>query len=113
MRQDEGPAGRRGGALDDLVGGMGDIDDDPEPVARAHHLDAKIGEAVMHRVFGLNVAEFVGPVMHELQVPQPELPPRFLNAIDVAACDSVAGPLRDVPIEADQVGFGFWAENDL
>ena len=37
----------------------------------------------------------------------------FLDAIEIAACDPVAGAFRDVLIEADQVGFGFGAENDI
>ena len=49
---------------------MRGVDDDPEPVAGTDHLGAKIGQATMHRRFGLDVAEVIDPVMRQLQVAQ-------------------------------------------
>ena len=63
---------------------MRHVDDDAEPIAAADDLGAGGREAAMDGVLGLDVAEFVDPVMRQLQVA--ELPARvgFVDPVRVA-----------------------------
>ena len=58
------------GALDEIVGTVCGIDDDPEPVAGADHLGAKVGQSAMHRRCGLDVTKIIDTVMSQLEVAQ-------------------------------------------
>jgi hypothetical protein len=60
-----------------------DIADKAEPMARADHLGAEFGEAVMGDRPGLKVADIVGRVVDELQVPQTALM-RFFQPLEFA-----------------------------
>ena len=61
---------------------MSDVDDDAEAVAGAHHRRAEIGETPLHRVFGLDIAELVRPVVDELQMTHAVGCARLLDALD-------------------------------
>ena len=43
---------------------MGNVDDNPEPIARPHDRSAEI----RHRIFGLDVAQFIRPLVNQLQM---------------------------------------------
>jgi hypothetical protein len=69
--------------LDHGLGRVRDIADKAEPMARADHLGAEFGEAVMGDRPGLKVADIVGRVVDELQVPQTALM-RFFQPLEFA-----------------------------
>ena len=56
-----GRHGRR--PLDQIIGAVGDIDDDAALVAALDHGRAEIGEAAMNRRLGLDIAQLVHPIM--------------------------------------------------
>ena len=60
-----------------------DVDDDAELVAAAYDLGAEVGQAVVHRRRGLDVAQLVDAVVRELQVTQVMVSPRLVDAIDL------------------------------
>src|SRR5262249_51175914 len=70
VRQDKRLGGNGSGTLDEVIGPMGGVDDDPAPVAGADHLHAEIGQSAMYRRFGLDVAELIDAVMGQLQMAQ-------------------------------------------
>jgi hypothetical protein len=68
MRQDQRASCHRSGALDQVVRAVGNVDDNPEPIARTHDHSAEIGQTTLHRIFGLDVAQFIRPIVNQLQM---------------------------------------------
>ena len=62
---------------------MRDIDNDPKVVASPDHLRAEIGQTSMLGWFSLDIAEFVHPVVHQLQMTQLMLRVRLIHAIQL------------------------------
>ena len=60
--------GRR--PLHEIVGAVRYIHHDPERIAAAHDVRAKIGQAAMNGRLCLNVAEFIDPIMRQLKMPK-------------------------------------------
>ena len=84
MRQHQRLRGHRHRALHQIERSVRHIDNDTAPVAAADHLGAGVGEAAVNRRFGLDVAEFVDPVMGQLQMPQGPSAVGFIDAIRLA-----------------------------
>src|SRR5258705_13039587 len=62
---------------------MGDVADKAEPMTGTDHLGAERGETPMGYGAGLEVADVVGRVVHELQMPDAALM-RFLQPLELA-----------------------------
>jgi hypothetical protein len=60
---------------------VGYVDDNPEPIARTHDRRAEIGQTALHRVFGLDVAQFIRPVMNKLQMAHAVVGSHFVDAL--------------------------------
>src|SRR5258708_12470137 len=69
--------------LHHVLGRMRDIADEAEPVAGTDHFGAERGETPMGYGAGLEVADVVGRVVHELQMPNAALM-RFLQPLELA-----------------------------
>ena len=65
------------------LGGVRDIADEAEPITGADHLGAEIGETLMRDRAGLEVADVVRRVMHELHMPD-AAPMRLLQPFEFA-----------------------------
>src|SRR5215471_7496165 len=64
-----------------VLGRVRDIADKAEPIAGADHLGAELGETLMRDCAGLEIADVVWRVMHELRMP--DAPPmRLLEAFE-------------------------------
>ena len=79
VRQHQRLGGDRCGALHQVERSVRHIDNDAAAVAAADDLRAGIGQPAMLRRLGLDVAEFVHPVMGELQMAKL---PAFIGLID-------------------------------
>ena len=69
--------------LHHVLGRVRDVADKAEPVTGADHLGAEFGEALMRDRAGLEIADVVRRVMHELQMPHAALM-RFLQPFELA-----------------------------
>ena len=66
MRQQQGFARDLDRLLHHVLGRMRDVADETEPVTGADHFGAECGEPLMRDGAGLEVANVVGGVVHEL-----------------------------------------------
>ena len=63
---------------------MGHVDNNPKPIARTHNHSAEICQTALHRVFGLDVAQFIRPVVNQLQMAHAIGDTHFVDALDLA-----------------------------
>jgi hypothetical protein len=62
---------------------VGHVDNNPKPIARTHHRSAKVCQTTLHRAFGLDVAQFIRPVVNQLQMAHAVGDTHFVDALDL------------------------------
>jgi hypothetical protein len=78
---------------------VGHVDDDPEPIACTHDRGAEIRQTTLHRVFGLDVAQFIRSVVNQLQMTHAMGDTHLLDALDLPSRKSApsAATMMDGP----------------
>ena len=76
--------GDGGGPAHQVQRAVRHVHHDAARIAAADHLRAEIGQAAMHGLLGLDVAQFVDPVMRQLQMPQRPAVIGFVHPVRVA-----------------------------
>ena len=85
----------RRGAPHQLDRAVRHVHHDPARIAAADHLRPHIGQPAMHRRLGLDVAQFVDPVVRQLQMPQLPAVIRLIHPVRV--CPPGSLPLPPTP----------------
>jgi hypothetical protein len=62
---------------------VGHVDNNAKPIARTHHRSSEICQTALHRVFGLDVAQFIRPVVNQLQMAHAVGDTHFVDALDL------------------------------